>query len=593
MPKMYKYRFLLRLMVVLLASGFVFQAVQAVAQSRTEEWQSVAVFSMISTDDGAPLIKQAFAAMNHPDLLDDFEQAQREAFATLDFSKPKGIVCQTNGRSFRLLAFAAMKDVAALPYGIGDLFADIEPNRDGWYKMPFPNANQMPIVYQSVYVKQQGDWAYACYGIASPPKELPPDPTVLLDGLPEEYPVALRFNFAALPKSLVNGYAALGKMSLSMLKTFLPMMEPDRKDRLASFDFITVVASEAIDQLAKFANETETLTIGLNGNAANDLTITCRLVAKPDTDTAKAIEAIGDCTTDLIGFYRPDEALYTEIYAYPIAEYEKSFYKNILTAADELLEVIIDFARANRETYSDADEMEFFDTLLAPTKTIFSVLQQTVDGGIIDCADFVTADMTYVAALKIAGGNALVKPINKLYDFAHLKMAELLIDFGVENEVVWERENYKDFQFWKVTVPVPLFSFDDERQLPGSLTYIIGVRDDMFVFAYGMSPTTLDTLKKAIDESGKPVPVPREIVVCSPDRLGQIFKTLGIDLIADENDEGEVVMDIVNSIPENAKVVVTQDVEANVLTWTWVSDGKLWPTIGKFLDAYLNLQLTL
>ena len=622
MTKTYKYRIILRLTVIALAGWLAFPTMGAMAQSTTDnqsrdgygadEWKSVAVFSMISTDDGAPLIKQAMAAMNHPDLLDEFEQAQREAFATLDFSKPKGIVCQTNGLSFRFLAFAAMKDVTKLPYGIGFMFAGVNPNSDGWYKLPLPDAQQMPIMFQNVFVKQQGDWAYVCYGVISPPKELPSDPTVLLEDLPQEYPVALRLNFAALPKSLVTGYAALGKMSLSMLKTFLPMFqdndEPETFVALAGFDFVTVFARETIDQLVKFINETETLTIGLNGNVDNDLTITCQLIAKPGTDTAKAVESIGACTTDLAGFYRPDKAIYTEIYACPIQEYELPFYKNIVTAADKLLDVVIDYMRVTAARDIPSEGIDEFNAFLgngmAIPKKLLGVLQQTIDTGKIDCADFVTTDMTYYGAMKIGGGNALIESINGLYDLVMIKIAELNVDFGFEfdDAIALERETYRGFHFWKLTGLTPVFIYGDEdeyggdireaishaepHRLPGHLTYIIGVSDDMFVFAYGMSPTIEATLKNAIDESGKPVSMPREIAVFSADRIGQTIKTFGIDLMVSEMQEAEAVMDVIDSIPENAKIVVTQDVEANVLTWTWVFDGKLWPTVGKIFDIW-------
>jgi len=573
-----------------------------IAQSRAEEWQNVAVYSMISTDEGAPLIKQALTAAGHPGLLDDFESAQREAFVTMDLSKPKGLVWQTNGRSFRFLAFAAMKDVTELPYGIGDMVAAAEVNNDGWYKIPLPNAAQMSIMYQNVFVKQQGDWAYVCYGVASAPKELPLDPTVLLEGLPQEYPVALRFNFAALPRGIVNGWGALGKMSLSMMKTFMPMFQqqigPEREFEtqlaLATFDFVTVVGKETIDQIVKFVNETESLTIGLSGNADSDVIVTCKLVAKPGTDTAKGIERIGTGTTDLIGFYRPDEAIYTEIYTYPIEEYEKPFFKNILVAADKWLD-IVDVA-GHKELVRNQDRtdvVELFDKGMAFAKRISGVLRQTIDTGKIDCADFVTTDMSYIAAVKIAGGKALVEPINDLCDSVMLRLAEMMVDFGLDSDQVLERETYQDFQLWKVTIPIARLG----HELPnlGPLVYVIGLSDDMLVFAYGLSPTAADTLKKAMDESGKPVPAPREIAVFTPEKIGRYIKTYGFDLMYTDdvleaygNKEGKAAMDIIFNIPENAKIVVTQDVEAHVLTWTWVFDGRLWPTVGAIVDKFIE-----
>ncbi|MCL2622871.1 MAG: hypothetical protein FWD31_04305, partial [Planctomycetaceae bacterium] len=177
-------------------------------------------------------------------------------------------------------------------------------------------------------------------------------------------------------------------------------------------------------------------------------------------------------------------------------------------------------------------------------------------------------------------------PMNELCDYVLLKMAEVIVDFDLEPSSIIERETYKETSLWKVTAPID--RLDNASPMTGPLTYIVGLNDDMLVFAFGVAPTVADTLKKAIDDSGKAAPVPREIVVYSADRIGNVFKTLGIDAIADENQEDKVVMDIIDSIPEDARIVVAQDVEANVLTWTCVYSGKLWPTVGRFLDIIIE-----
>ena len=583
MRQICQHRLFHRFTVILLACGIVFPAVQAVAQSRAEEWQTVAVFSMISTDEGAPLIRQAVTAMNHPglaDMLADMEKTQREAFVTLDFSQPKGVVCQTNGRSFRFLAFAAMRDVTALPYGIGKMIADCEVNRDGWYKMPLSNAGQLPIMYQNVYVKQQGNWAYACYGVTQPPKELPDDAAILLEGLPQEYPVALRFNCAVLPKSLVNGYAALAKTFLPMAKAFLqmPQMEDSESQMaLASFDLFTAVAKETIDQLVKFVNETETITFGLSGNADNDLIMTAKLIAKPGTDMAGDLALMADCTTGLIGFYRPDEAIYSQITATPIQAYDQAYCTTILTATEKLIDDMTDNVRKGLErdnNLTDFDGLEGMEKVMSLVKQSVHVLQQTVGAGKFDFAESITADFTTLMAVKIAGGNVLLKPGNELYDFAHLMMAQQLADDGIAQMVILERETYKDFLFWTIDVSISL-----------PRHYVFGLSDSMFVYAQGFAPSVLDTVKEAIDRSSKPVPVPKEIMVFAPDKIGHAMKTFGLDIIANGIDEGQAVMDIMNTIPENAKIVVTQEVGDNTLTWTTVFDGKLWPTVGAILEA--------
>ncbi len=606
MTKTYRHRFIFRLMVMALASWVVFPAVAAVAQSKADDWQTVAVFSMVSTDEGAPLIKQALTAANHPGLLDEFEKDQREAYATLDFSKPKGILCQTNGRNFRFLAFAAMSDVTKLPYGMGEKISDAEKNRDDWYKIPLSNANQMPVMFQNVFVKQHGDWAFACYGTIQPPKELPDNPVELLQGLEKEYPVALRFNCGAMPKSLVNGYATLGKQFIPMLQMFMPMThmrEQERWATAAALDFFSVFAKETIDQLAKFVNETETVTFGLTGNAESDLITVCKYVAKPGTDTAKAVEQMGGCTTDLIGFYRPDGAIFSQLSVSPIPEYQRGFYKNTLDALVKMINKCSDEVRKEMEQFDTPPEIqEAWEKTMTLVNKAPGVLQATIDNGKFDFAESIAADGATLMAVKIAGGNALLESGNALFDFAQLMMAQQLADNNDPDDAlsmpVLGRENYKGIQFWTITIPIPLHVYyddedvideiknDDQRQLMGPLTYVIGLSDDTFILANGFTPTVLDTVKKAVDGSGKAVLAPKEIMVFSPHNIGPMIKKFALDT-ADEKDE-RAVLNIVFNIPEDANVVVTQEVDGNAATWTGVIDGKLWPTIGAMIEQAIE-----
>jgi len=126
---------------------------------------------------------------------------------------------------------------------------------------------------------------------------------------------------------------------------------------------------------------------------------------------------------------------------------------------------------------------------------------------------------------------------------------------------------------------------DENRWFPGTLIYIIGLSDDILVYAQGFTPTVMETLKEAIDQSGEPVPAPKEIMVFAPHIIGQLVKGFGVDLLASDDEQGQVAMDIIFNIPENANIIVTQEVEGNALTWTTVCDGKLWPTVGRILKA--------
>jgi hypothetical protein len=377
------------------------------------------------------------------------------------------------------------------------------------------------------------------------------------------------------------------------------MDDSESQIALAAFDFLVVFATETIDQLVKFVNETETITFGLNGNADNDLVVTCQLVAKPGTDTAKDYALMADCTTDLIGFYRPGEAIYSQITATPIQAYDQAYLKTLLTAADKLIERFFVIARKDAERIG-GDEAEVMEKIMAIAKQVPNVLQQTVDAGKIDFAESITADYTTLMAVKIAGGNAIVGPINELYNYAHLMMAEQLADHGIEEGITLERDTYNGIQLWKIFIPLTLHSGDEDfldemrndenRLFPGTLTYIIGLSDDIFVYAQGFTPTVVDTIKDAIDKSGESVPMPKEIIVFSPDKIKHLVKGFGVDLLASDDEQGQAVMDIIFNIPENANIVVTQEVEGNALTWTTVCDGKLWPTVGRIIYEAQNAE---
>lgn len=598
------FRFALRPLAVLALAALTFSSMSvARAQSSGDDWKTLAVFSMTSTDEGAPLIKQLLAATGHEGLLDDFEQQQREAFETLDFSKPKGIVCQTDGRTFRVLGFAAMSDMTALPYDIGETIADTKADRDGWHKIPLPNSRNMPVMFQNVYAKQAGDWAWFCYGSLRPPKTLPDDPTELLEGLPAEYPVALRLNFEAAPRGMVNTYAMMGKQLIPMIKLFLPMAhagEEQQEIMMAYFDFLEVVLKESIDQLVKFVNEAETMTIGLYGNDDNDVFVTYRVVAKPGTDTGEAFQMARGATTDLLGFFRPDESVISYVYAMRIPDYQKDYIKRTYVGMVDFFNVLVTFMRQQMEEYGPDEAPEAFDKIEVILAKLPDIIEKTIDAGKFD---FVVngSGFSNLYAFKLVGGNKLREPINELFDFAQLmilqEMGDTYDDEDIASAPMLKRETYKGIQLWSVSVPLPMrfdeedFEDEEEDEPRGSyLSYVIGLNDEVFIYAQGTftkQNEVLDAVKAGIDASTEPQPLPEEWMVFSPRNFAQTIKRL-FDQFPFRDEDVLEDFDEKWNIPKDANIVVTQEIEDNAFTQTIIVSGKIWPVVGKLIEMALE-----
>ena len=569
------------------------------AQSQGDDWKTLAIFSMTSTDEGAPLIKQLLTAAGYEGLLDEFEQQQREAFKTLDFSQPKGVVWQTNGRTFRFLGFMAMSDMTELPYGIGETIADSETMGEGWLKIPVPNSEQMPVMFKNVYIKQQGNWGWFCYGVLQPPRELPNDPVALLEGLPEEYPVALRLQCTNMPRGLLNGYAMIGKQFIPMIKLFLPQSggEEEQKMMAAWFDFLEVVLPLTIDQTVKFVNETETIIFDLTGNDENDVFLAMQLVAKPGTDTANAIKMCDNGTTEFGGFFQPDEAGYAYVYAAQIPDYQKKFLKETSVATIDLINGFFELLKAQTEENGGPDGiLEVFEAVETLYAKLLVVAEKTIDAGKCDVVvSQIFGDSPYgisISATKISGGNELAKPIDELSDLfiSFIEQEASVLDDSFAT--ILEKENYKDFQLLSISIPLPslfrefMFADAEEEDIPEFMMVgVVGLNDNAIVYGqqtFSNAGDVIDTLKAAIDKSGKAEPMPEEWMVLQPHYIAKAFRQF--QTLDDEDEEGDESLDI----PEDAKIFVTQEIKENVMTQTLTISGKLWPVIGEFAKKIIE-----
>ena len=120
---------------------------------------------------------------------------QGQGLPGLDKSRPWGMVVQTDGTQFQPLAFAPVTDVKQLLGALENLQLEAQDRGAGVFELQ----STTPAVPQSVFVKQSGDWAFIGQN-ADAVAQVPADPVAQLDGLHQQYDVAVRLYVQNIPE---------------------------------------------------------------------------------------------------------------------------------------------------------------------------------------------------------------------------------------------------------------------------------------------------------------------------------------------------------------------------------------------------------
>ncbi|MCL2346691.1 MAG: hypothetical protein FWC50_00370 [Planctomycetaceae bacterium] len=555
-----------------LSSGAV--ADDSPANKTTEEWKTVSVISFTSADTGIATVKQLVKAAGHEGAIDRFEKQARENFKTMDFSKPKGLVVQTNGKTFNIFFFLPLNDVTALPFEIGKKVATSEKDENGWYKIPLPTHNFL-------YVNQQKGWAYATFGPRLP-KNLPVNPVTLLEGLDKEYLIAARFNAQNMPKSILGGYAMMGKQMIPMIRMFAPIQnQPEDVRELMTnyFDFFEKVIGNMIDLMVKTFRETDSMTYGFKVNGAGDLIVKSRVVVLPDTETAKIIAETAKMKTNLIGFYQPEGTIFSVVGTQSLSDTQKKFFKDYLEGYVSLMTSV--FKKARNTSNKPEGVGKFLDGMEAVFKAGLEVAHQTIDSGKLDVAETVFPGGSLLIAFSVVDGKRLLPAIDSLFELAQESMNK---DFGKDFAKI-EKISYADSQIRSFSIPVSRLKGNNSEtpKSPGDEMFsaVLAVGDRLLAFSYGLgtSEEHLDRMKKGIDASKTAVAVPKTLLVSTPQQLGVLLKKF-VDL-----SQGELQQpaQILYDAPQDATITITNDFSTpNVAAQKMVVSGKLLPTFGRF-----------
>jgi Tfp pilus assembly protein PilN len=386
----------------------------------------------------------------------------------LDQKQPLGAVVLSDGsEDFTIYGFVPVSDLKQLMELMKNPVTNESPKAEN-------GVYEIPAGADSVYVKQQGKWAYVVQK-----KEtfsaVPTDPAGLLGEMPKKYLLAVRASVKNIPDSLKQ--KALDFLPMLMQAS----MQPD-------------MVKQNVEQIERLSKELDEVTLGINlDRQTNSFYLDLELTAKPGTNLAAQLAAMKPGKTDFAGLKMPGAAITvngtTTISDEDVARAKKSLDMIHATAQEGL---------------KDQDlSKEQLDLATDVLNQLFDVAAKTIEMKKTDYGMMVVLEpdaLTVAAGSIVADGAKLQKILMKL-------LAEAEKDDPEAAKLVkLDVETYKGIHFNAFSMPTP-----DQKLVAlvgDTLDVVLGIGDNKVFVAVGRDADK--TIKEAIDksqsEAGKEIP---------------------------------------------------------------------------------------
>jgi hypothetical protein len=401
---------------------------------------------------------------------------QGKGLVGLDQKQPLGAVILSDGsEDLTIYGFLPVSDLNQLMELMKNPMTGESPKaEDGVY--------EIPAGPESVYVKQQGKWAYIVQK-----KEtfaaVSNDPAALLGDLPKKYLLAVRATVKNIPDSLKQKGL-----------DFLPMvMQGSTQPEMMK---------QNIEQMETLSKELDEVMLGVTlDRQTNSFYMDLELTAKPGTNVAAQLATIKPGKTDFAGLKIPGAAI--------TAGVSVTFGDADVARAKKSFEIIHASAQ---EGLKDQDlSKEQLDLATDVLNELFDLAVKTIELKKSDFGMSLVLEpdaMTLVAGSIVADGSKLDSILKKLLAEAEKDEPD------VAKLVKLNAETYKGVNFNTFSMPTP-----DPKlaALVGdTLDVVLGIGDKQVFIAAGRDAAK--TLKEAIDksqsEAGKEIPA-SQIVVSS------------------------------------------------------------------------------
>lgn len=333
-----------------------------------------------------------------------------------------------------------------------------------------------------VFVKQAGKWAYLS-AAAEMLADVPEDPAKLLQDLPKQYDLAVRFNTTSISKDLRE---AFWKQVEQQARSKSQPQRPDESDE--QYAGRKLGQELAMGWIKTLWFETEQFTLGLQlDSKAGQFYLDGSLTALPDTSMARQFAKLEKTRNEYPGFIRPNAVGG----AHCVGE--------LSLLSKEQRKTFLDIMRKSALQSIDRQQMPE-DKAKAAQEALTKALQLVEQWAMSDRSG---GAMSVVAEPeKLQGLLALAIDDGKKFEKSLKDLAETIRrQEPAKLEQVWKPEVDKqgEVSFHKIVVPVPDDAKNREqlvKMIGATIEVVIGIGPKDIYVAAGKEP--LEALKQAI-----------------------------------------------------------------------------------------------
>jgi len=466
--------------------------------------KTLAVVSVASYDELMGDVGLIGKLTDNPDLPEGLEAllnlfTKGRGLAGLEKSRPGGLVIQTDGREVQGYGFLAVSDLDALldvlepvagkPQEVGDGLLRVQGKRGG----------------KPLFIREARGWAFFAdhkEWLADVPK----DPAKLLDGLAEQYDLAVRFYAANVPEKHRQQLIEKIKEGAEEKAGRRPHESEEQ------FALRKRIQDEMLHSVLTVIDDVEQITLGFSldhkeQNASVELTF----VARKGSESAAAIAKLKRNRSRFAGFMVPEAAL------------SANWSGQMPERKVAVLDAMVDAMRAEAMRGIERQEKPEAERELAKevVGTVLDAIEQTAETGRADGGLAVLLDpeaATILAGGRLAKAPSLERVARKLVEAAKAEHPE------VGQWVHFDAEQYKSVEFHTVSIPIPPEAKDREQVVAligEKLEIVVGLGPEAVYVAAGRDP--LKRLKQAIGASAELANQVTDPVRCSLD-LGTLSK---------------------------------------------------------------------
>jgi hypothetical protein len=420
---------------------------------------------------------------------------QGKGLAGVDKTRPWGIVTAVEGDKPVGYGFIPVKSLKEL-LSVVEPYAETTETGGGVYKITPKGPGQ------SVFVKEQGGWAFAA-DKAEILGRVVADPTTLLGGLETQYQVAARVFAANLPADIREKALAKGKHDLER------ELQQRPGESAEEHAIRSKVARHVFDALMNVFNDLDQVTLGWTLDRRSEKTyLDVSLTARPGSPTAQQLATMEATTSRFAGF-RMSAAAFSGGWRGKLPEAKKELLSFIVEAIRT--GALQDIEKKNKP----AEETRTAKELVG---TVTDVMQKTIrsgrcDGGMSFLLDPHSA--TFLAGGYAADAGQLEKVLQTVADFAkriHPPAADWIkLDAGKVGDV----------RLHSVSIPIPPDVNDRDKavQLFGErIDVVVGIGPESVCVAAGRDAAKVlgRAIEASVAEAAKIVPPAQFSVALEP-----------------------------------------------------------------------------